>query len=223
MPGLCLNMAILPLGCRHSNPRMAGHSLLLYITGGDAMNQAPRPSVFISHHDADRDYKKRFIQMMGDSIVDVSVDEDDIDDTDLADETVRQEIRNRYIRRASVAVVLIGSCTWQRMHVDAEIHFSIRQTDYNQRCGLLGIWLPDHSDYHSEEYNERLMPARLADNVEGDDPYARLYDWPRKRARRRETVRRWIDEALMRRRGTPPSSSRPLLPGNIGGDCTRGW
>ena len=29
------------------------------------MNQTPRHKVFISHHDADREYKKRFIQMMG--------------------------------------------------------------------------------------------------------------------------------------------------------------
>ena len=187
------------------------------------MNQTPAPRVFISHHDADRDYKKRFLRMMGDLVVDVSVDEDDIDDTDLVTETIRQEIRNRFIRQASVTIVLMGPCTWQRMHVDAEIHFSIRHTDYNQRCGLLGIWLPSHPDYRSYEYNERLLPARLADNTEGDDPYARLYDWPRKRARRRETVRRWIDGAFNRRWGTPPTSGRPLLLGNIGGDCSRGW
>ena len=182
-----------------------------------------RHKVFISHHDADSDYKRRFIQMMGDFIVDVSVDEDGIDDIDLAAETIRQEIRNRHIRQASVTVVLIGPCTWQRMHVDAEIHSSIRHTDYNQRCGLLGIWLPNHPDYRSDEYSETLMPARLADNIDGDDPYAQLYDWPRKRARRREIVHQWIDEAFYRRRGIPPNDIRPLLRGNIGGSCSNGW
>ena len=131
------------------------------------MTQAPRHNVFISHHDADRDYKRRFVQMMGDLIVNKSVDEDDIDDTDLAAETVRQEIREGYIRQASVTIVLIGPCTWQRMHVDAEIHFSIRHTDFNQRCGLLGIWLPNHPDYLSSQYNGRLIPARLIDNAGG--------------------------------------------------------
>ena len=187
------------------------------------MVQVPRHNVFISHHDADRDYKRRFVQMMGDSIVNVSVDEDDIDDTDLVAETIRREIRDGYIRQASVTVVLIGPCTWQRMHVDSEIHSSIRHTDYNQRCGLLGIWLPDHPDHCSDEYNERLLPARLADNIEGDDPYALLYDWPRKRTGRRDLVRQWIHDAFRRRRGTPPNSNRPLLQGNIGGDCSRGW
>ena len=136
------------------------------------MNRVSRHRVFISHHDADREYKKRFIQMMGDLIVDTSVDEDDIDDTDLARETIRREIRDGYIRQASVTVVLIGPCTSQRMHVDWEIHSSIRNTDYNQRCGLLGICLPEHPDYRSDSYNDRLMPARLADNAGGNNPYA---------------------------------------------------
>ena len=187
------------------------------------MSDIPRHRVFISHHDADRDYKRRFIQMMGDSIVNVSVDEDDIDDADLVAETVRQEIRDGYIRQASVTVVLIGPCTWQRMHVDSEIHSSIRHTDYNQRCGLLGIWLPDHPDHGSGKYNGRLIPRRLWDNCQGDDPYAQLYDWPRKRTGRRDVVRQWIDDAFIRRRGTPPDSNRPLLSGNIGSDCSRGW
>ena len=39
-----------------------------------------RHNVFISHHDADREYKRRFIQMMGNFIVDMSVDEEDIDE-----------------------------------------------------------------------------------------------------------------------------------------------
>ena len=97
-----------------------------------------RHNVFISHHDADRYYKRRFIQMMGDLIVDVSVDQDDIDDNDLAAETIRQEIRNRHIRQASVTVVLIGPCTWQRMHVDAEIHSSIRQYRLQPKMWTVG-------------------------------------------------------------------------------------
>ena len=54
------------------------------------MNKIPKHNVFISHHDADRAYKKRFIQMMGDFIVDMSVDEDDIDDPNPATETIRR-------------------------------------------------------------------------------------------------------------------------------------
>ncbi len=182
-----------------------------------------RHRVFVSHHDEDREYKKRFLQMMGDLVVDESVDEDDIDDTGLDAETIRREIRDEYIRQASVTIVLIGPCTWQRMHVDWEINSSIRHTDYNQRNGLLGIWLPEHPDHRSETYNEKLMPARLADNIDGDDAYALLYKWPRKRPRRRETVRQWIDEAFRRRRTATPNSGRALLQGNIDGSCSNGW
>lgn len=152
------------------------------------VSKIPRHKVFISFHERDIGYKRRFLQMMEDLIVDVSVDEDDIDDSILVNETIRQEIRNEYIRQASVTVVLIGCCTWQRMHVDSEIHFSIRETDYNKRCGLLGIFLPDHPGHRSDEYNERLIPRRLADTTEGEDSYAELYDWPRKRTGRRYKV-----------------------------------
>lgn len=161
--------------------------------------------------------------MMGDLVVDVSVDEDDIDDTDLADETIRREIRDGYIRQAAVTVVLIGPCTWQRMHVDWEIHSSIRATDYNSRCGLLGIWLPEHTDCSRDEYNERLMPARLAVNSSDDDPYALLYNWPRRRAGRRMTVLGWINDAFERRSRILPDAGRPLLESNIGGRCSDGW
>ena len=184
---------------------------------------ASRHRVFISHHDEDREYKKRFLQMMEGLVIDVSVDEDDIDDDGLATETIRREIRDGYVRQASVTIVLIGPCTWQRMHVDSEIHSSIRHTDYNQRCGLLGIYLPEHPDYGPKRYREKLMPAKLADNVKGGDPYALLYDWPRKRTGRRFDVQDWIEKAFKRRGGTPPDSSRQLLQGNIGGECSGGW
>ena len=186
-------------------------------------NHLHRHRVFVSHHDADREYKRRFIQMLGEYIVDTSVDEDDIDDTNLSTETVRQHIRDGYIRQASVTVVLIGPFTWQRMHVDWEIHSSIRHTDHNYRCGLLGIWLPNHPDYHSKEYRDRLIPPRLADNSQGDDPYAVLHDRPRKRAGRREMVSQWIDDAFRRRSNASVDSTRPLLPGNIGGKYSDGW
>ena len=66
------------------------------------VKRIPRHKVFISCHDQDREYKKRFRQMMGDLVVDVSVDEDDIDDTGLVAAAISREIRDEYIRQASV-------------------------------------------------------------------------------------------------------------------------
>ena len=74
----------------------------------------PRHKVFISFHEQDIQYKKDFVRMMGNRIVDRSVDTGNIDDTGLKTATVRQKIRDDYIRDATVTIVLIGSRTWQR-------------------------------------------------------------------------------------------------------------
>ena len=108
--------------------------------------QTPRHKVFVSFHHEDQKYKDRFIQMMGDHIVDESVGDGDIDNS-LSTDRMRQIIRDEFIRDASVTVVLIGPCTWQRKHVDWEIGSSLRDTKLNSRCGLLGIWLPNHPDF----------------------------------------------------------------------------
>ena len=100
--------------------------------------------VFISYHDVDREYKDMFVSNMGDSIIDKSVQVDDIDDTNLPVETIRQRIRDKFIQDTTVTIVLIGPCTWQRKHVDWEIGTSLRDTRLNPRCGLLGILLPNH-------------------------------------------------------------------------------
>ena len=54
----------------------------------------PKHRVFISYHDADREYKDRFVRNMGDSIIDESVRADDIDDTNLQVDTIRRYIRD---------------------------------------------------------------------------------------------------------------------------------
>ena len=51
---------------------------------------------------------------MGKRIVDRSVDTGNIKDTSLKTATVRQKIRDEYIRDATVTIVLIGPRTWQR-------------------------------------------------------------------------------------------------------------
>ena len=114
------------------------------------MVKVPRHKVFISFHEKDRRRKVAFVRMMGSRMVDRSVDTGDIDDNNLKTVTVRQKIRDEYIRDATVTIVLIGPRTWQRKHVDWEIGSSIRRTKKNSRCGLLGIWLPDHSEYKQE-------------------------------------------------------------------------
>ena len=181
--------------------------------------QTPRHRTFISFHHDDQAYKDWFLDIMEDDIVDESVEDGDIDDENLATETIRQYIRDDFIRDATVTVVLVGPKTWQRKHVDWEIGSSLRDTKLNSRCGLLGILLPNHSDYGSREYNPRLIPPRLADNCGGNDPFAHIYDWTNQAS----SVRGWIHRAFQRRQGTQPNNSRRQFKNNRGGNHLRGW
>ena len=185
------------------------------------MAQTKRHKVFISFHEQDIEHKKRFVQKTKNVIVDKSVDTGDIADTDLKIDTIRQKIRDEYIRDATVTIVLIGPRTWQRKHVDWEIGSSLRRTKKNSRCGLLGILLPNHPSYGKKEHNPRLMPPRLTDNCKGDDPYALIYDWPSGRAEAR--LREWIRRAFVRRDGTLPNNSRKSFTRNRTKHYLKGW
>ena len=184
------------------------------------MAPVPRHKVFISFHEQDIEYKEDLVRMMGKRIVDRSVDTGNIKDTGLKTATVRQKIRDEYIRDATVTIVLIGPRTWQRMHVDWEIGSSIRRTKRNPRCGLLGILLPNHSN-HGRKRNHHLIPPRLADNYTEDDPYALIYDWPRPWAPAK--IAQWIHRAFVRRDVTPPDNSRAPFARNRTRAYRKGW
>ena len=185
------------------------------------MAKPKRHNVFISYyHEEDQKYKDRFVQMMGDNIIDKSVNIGAIDDNNLPTEATLQRIREDYIAQVSVTVVLIGCCTWQRKYVDWEIGASLRHTATNPRCGLLGILLPNHPNFRRGQCNTRLIPPRLADNCKGDIPFASIYDWTTDA----DTVRSWIHKAFLRRRRTPyPDISGVPFGRNRNGDCQKGW
>ena len=184
-------------------------------------NQIARHKVFISFHEQDIEYKEEFVRRMGKRIVDRSVDTGNIDDTGLKTATVRQKIRDEYIRDATVAIVLIGPRTWQRKHVDWEIGSSIRKTKRNPRCGLLGIVLPNHPGYGKKELDPHLIPPRLADNWTEVDSYSLMYDWPNPWTPAK--IAEWIHRAFVRRAGTSPNNSRKPFARNRTRDFRRGW
>ena len=183
------------------------------------MNGTPRHKVFVSYHHEDQRYKDQFTRMMEGDIVDRSVGDGDIDDRNIMTETIRQRIRDEFIRDATVTVVLVGPCTWQRKHVDWEIGSSLRDTSRNSRCGLLGILLPSHPNV-STQYNPRLIPPRLADNCNGLTVFAKIHDWTNDS----QSVRRQIHAAFERRNQTPPpDNSRRQFANNRSGNCLLGW
>ena len=177
-----------------------------------------RHKVFVSFYDEDRRYRRKFVEMMGDSIVDKSVGYGDIDDT-VSIDTILRNIREDFISDATVTVVLIGPCTWQRKYVDWEIGSSLRHTVMNPRCGLLGILLPNHLDHGKRTRNPHRIPPRLADNLRGTDPFASIYDW----SGRPSVIQSWVHEAFNKRKIIFPDNGRRLFGRNRSGNCSNGW
>lgn len=173
-----------------------------------------RHKVFISyHHDLDQTYKERFTKQFAGVLVDWSVRLGDIPDG-LATETIRQKVRDEWLRDSTVTVVLVGRETWQRKHVDWEIGSSLRDTALNARSGLLGILLPSYP-MPVGKYDPQTIPPRLADNVQGNSPFAKLYNWSDDAA----SVQAWIHDAFLRRNKQPtPNNSRPSFGKNRSGD-----
>jgi hypothetical protein len=177
------------------NPLYSGLGLLGYAT---------RHKVFVSYHHAnDQHYRNKFEQIFTvhqPIMISRSVQIGDID-TYLQTETIRQKIRDEYLRDSTVTVVLIGAETWQRKHVDWEIGSSIRNTTLNSRSGLLGILLPTYRYPQPGHYDPGTIPPRLYDNIKCG--YAAIYSWSENPAE----VLGWIQEAFYRRSTKEPDNS----------------
>ena len=189
------------------------------------MDNAPKHKIFISYyHKDDQEYKNRLILALSDKAVDFSVREGDIQEEGLHIDEIRRRIRDDHIADATVTIVLIGPCTWKRKHVDWEISASLIDRPRNPRCGLIGLLLPTHPDYRKQpdDRNPRLMPPRLAHNIEGDNPFAVVYDWPNNGLGRKMVPK--IHTAFLRRKKTPwPDDGLVPFANNWHGPCSRGW
>ena len=187
-------------------------------------NNIPRHKVFTSYyHEDDQEYKDRLVQALDSKAIDKSVSPGDIHDENLPLE-IRRRIRDNHIADATVTIVLIGPCTWQRKHVDWEISASLIHRRNNQRCGLLGLLLPTNPNYQKrpDDRNPRLIPPRLARNINSNNPFAAIYDWPKNRLSKRVLPK--IHAAFLRRNQTPwPNDGLRLFRDNRSGDCRRGW
>lgn len=180
--------------------------------GGSIMQ--PRHKVFVSyHHVNDQAYRTAFEQMFAntyDILVSRSVQIGDLD-PNLKVETIRQKIREEYLRDSTVTVALVGSQTWQRKHVDWEIGASIRQTQYHPRSGLLGILLPSYPFPSPNRFDPYTIPPRLHDNIECG--FAKIYLWDSNPV----NVSSWIQEAFQRRNSIIPDNSYPSFVNNRSG------
>lgn len=171
-----------------------------------------RHNVFISyHHKNDEAYKLEFERLffkVYDILETKAVSEGEINPYIRA-ENIRQKIIDEFIRSASVTVVLIGSETWKRKHVDWEISSSIGGTELDSRKGLIGILLPSYPRTDTNKYNKGTVPPRLQDNI--DCGFAKIYSW----SEDPYEVQRWIQEAFIRRKQLDPDNTREPFEKNL--------
>ena len=176
----------------------------------------PRRKVFVSYHHAPLDqiyrdeFEKMFARLNG-VFISKSVQIGDIN-PNLTVETIRSKIRDEYLRDSTVTVVLIGPNTWQRKHVDWEISSSIRQTALSSRSGLLGILLPNHPNFGQQNYDQGIVPPRLANNAACG--FASIYNWSTDAS----FISNWIEIAFNARDKIAPDNSFPHFVNNKSSD-----
>ena len=100
--------------------------------------------VFISyHHDNDQYYKNSLVKINDQHrvFIDRSVDTGDVSDQ-LTDETIREKIRDEFLRDSTVTILLVGLETKYRKHVDWELYSSMIDGTINKKSGILVVNLP---------------------------------------------------------------------------------
>ncbi|PIT67374.1 TIR domain-containing protein [Snodgrassella alvi] len=192
-------------------------------------NDIPKHKVFLSFHHQDdscrKKFEKEFSQEFNSIFVNCSVSDGEIDPKNST-ATIRREIRDNFISDSTVTIVLIGSSTWKRKHVDWEIGYSLTQTSKNSRSGLIGILLPSPnyephlelkciSDAKKTEncvtYTPCNIPPRLYDNIQSG--YAKIYNYPLSSCE----LKKWIHEAYQRRNSGVHDNSRDYFVNNRSG------
>lgn len=107
--------------------------------------------LFISYHHANDQWAKEELlslnQLYG-VFHDMSVNSGDIDDTYLDDQQIRQRVRDYYLRDSTVTMVLVGTDTRYRKHVDWELYSSMRNTELNAKSGVVLVTLPSTGITH---------------------------------------------------------------------------
>lgn len=174
---------------------------------------------FISYHHKLDENRRRIFELRfgnGHGVVLPSAVGDGEINPELPAETIRQKIRDEYLRDSSVTVVLVGAQTWQRRHVDWEISSTLRDTLHNPRGGLLGIILPAYYDAYfggrRGQYDPHTIPPRLHDNVEAG--FAQLHGWTEDP----DEIQSWVHAAYLRKSRIQPDNSRDLFRYNRSGE-----
>jgi Fe-S cluster biosynthesis and repair protein YggX len=163
--------------------------------------------VFISYYHADDQWYKNQLLLMNERneiFQDYSVHEQEIDDTDMTDETIREKIRDEYIKDATVLILLCGKNTSKRKFIDWELRAAMFDTEKNPKLGILVInlpgtnnniqranddderksigndlnWVKANNDRKELEKQFQHLPSRVIDNLADGVPIC-IVNWDR--------------------------------------------
>ena len=166
--------------------------------------------VFISyHHKNDQFYKEALLRMNNlhkqiygsYMFIDRSADTGNISE-ELTDEMIRQKIRDEYLQDSTATILLLGTETKYRKHIDWEIYSSMHNGKVNKQSGILVINLPTIQSPHviaghgeerqvypeipfwtviktREGYEQRCpyMPERIIDNLLHSEARISVTNW----------------------------------------------
>lgn len=191
--------------------------------------------VFISYHHAnDQWYKDELIRrgVENEIFEDWSVEIGDISD-DLTDEQIREKIRDEYLRSSRVTILLVGTETRYRKHVDWELYSSMHNSKLNKKSGIIVVLLPSaKSEYFTApndnekkaiyphvtnwisidnraEFERRYpyMPERIIDNLLNDKAKIPVINWEDLTD---EALRLLVDNAYINADTNQYDMSRPM-------------
>lgn len=191
--------------------------------------------VFISYHHANDQWAKdRLIELNKQFgfFIDESVDTGDIPDV-WDDQKIRTEIRDNYLKCSTVTILLVGTETQYRKHIDWELYSSMYDGVKNKRSGIVVIMLPStgcsscHASFENEksvvfphiqnwttitsrlEYESRYpyMPTRIIDNLMKDGVKISVANWDELNV---DKLALMIDNAANNRMYNQYDMSRPM-------------
>ena len=139
-----------------------------------------------------------------DIFIDKSVNTNDISDS-LTPQTIRRKIRDEYLKDSTVTILLVGTETQYRKHIDWELKSSMIDGQINKKSGILVITLPSlnctswitahagekekiYREFHNwreietksaEAQNFSAMPERIIDNIVNPNANISIVPWDR--------------------------------------------
>ena len=189
--------------------------------------------VFVSfHHNNDQEFKDSLVNWAetNNVFIDGSVDMGEIPEY-WDDQQIREYIRDEHLKDTTVTILLVGTETKYRKHIDWELYSSMYDGKVNKKSGIIVILLPSvKSDFYTcaygneksfysettwvtinsrEEYHRRYpyLPERIIDNLLEPNAFISVINWEKLNV---DILKQMIDNAYNGRATCIYDLSRPM-------------